>query len=138
MTTLPNSARDQTDWVTSLQSLGNGGDRRVRRYYIVQAFQIPSVLIWEHAADRRLPAVDKLCYGAGRTLRFPTPDPARRHHRVSLPGESSQHFVKRVIGVPGDRIYLVNKRVFVNGLLPGGVRVRRKETFRDDFPRLDV
>ena len=31
------------------------------------------------------------------------------------PVDPQQHFVKRVIGVPGDRLRLVNKKVFING-----------------------
>ena len=54
------------------------------------------------------------------------------------PVNPSQHFVKRVIGVPGDRIHLVNKRVFVNGVpLPEPyVRVFKPEetSFATIFP----
>ena len=34
------------------------------------------------------------------------------HYPVNPP----QHFVKRVIGVPGDRVRLINKQVYVNGV----------------------
>jgi signal peptidase I len=55
----------------------------------------------------------------------------------------AQHFVKRVIGIPGDRLRLVNKQVFVNGtaLKEPYVRFSRSATndvFRDNFPRLDI
>ena len=40
-------------------------------------------------------------------FKFPYPD-----DQTQEPGE---HLVKRVIGVPGDRIRLVNRQVFVNG-----------------------
>ena len=31
------------------------------------------------------------------------------------PVDPQQHFVKRVIGVPGDRVRMVNKRCLING-----------------------
>ena len=51
--------------------------------------------------------------------------PYRRVRRGDIvvfhyPVDPAQHFVKRVIGVPGDRVRLVNKQVLVNG-----VRVER-------------
>jgi signal peptidase I len=53
-----------------------------------------------------------------------------------------QHFVKRVIGVPGDRIRMKNKQVFVNGTpLPEKYVVYRStghDAYRDDFPRPEL
>jgi signal peptidase I len=58
------------------------------------------------------------------------------------PVNPAQHFVKRVIGVPGDRVRLVNKQVFVNGLAVKEPYVHfsrpLNDSFRDSFPRLDV
>jgi signal peptidase I len=58
------------------------------------------------------------------------------------PVNPAQHFVKRVVGIPGDRIHLIRKRVFVNGqsLQEPYARYFKPEPnpFRDDFPRLDV
>jgi signal peptidase I len=53
----------------------------------------------------------------------------------------SQHFVKRVIGVPGDRIRLVNKQLWVNGVpLQEKYVVYRspsRDHYRDDFPAIN-
>ena len=144
MTTLPNSARDQTDWLTSLQSLLATVVIAVFVItYIVQAFQIPSVSMENTLLIGDYLLVDKLCYGGSGNLLIPY-RPIRRGDIIVFhyPVNPSQHFVKRVIGVPGDRIHLVNKRVYVNGVpLPEPyVRVFKPERnfFRDDFPRLDV
>ena len=57
----------------------------------------------------------------------------------SYPLDPSQHFVKRVIGIPGDRIQLVNRQVYVNGALRREPYVRHIGAmhipFRDDFPQ---
>ena len=54
------------------------------------------------------------------------------------PLNPTQHFVKRVIGVPGDRIHLLNKQVWVNGkplTEPYTVyKSGQPDYFRDDFP----
>lgn len=144
MTTVTNSSRDQTDWLTSLQSLLATVVIAVFVItYIVQAFQIPSVSMENTLLIGDYLLVDKLCYGGSRNPLIPY-RPIRRGDIIVFhyPVNPSQHFVKRVIGVPGDRIHLVNKRVYVNGVpLPEPyVRLFKPERnfFRDDFPRLDV
>ncbi|MBC7429230.1 MAG: signal peptidase I [Bacteriovorax sp.] len=37
------------------------------------------------------------------------------------PVDTSQNFIKRVIGVPGDEVELINKQVFVNGKMVSGI-----------------
>src|SRR4029077_17125276 len=58
------------------------------------------------------------------------------------PIDPQQHFVKRVIGVPGDHLRLVNKQVGINGRLLKEPYVRfldpPNNMFRDNFPRLDI
>jgi signal peptidase I len=58
------------------------------------------------------------------------------------PVDPQQHFVKRVIGVPGDHLRLVNKQVWINGKPLKESYVRFLEPpnnmFRDNFPRLDA
>jgi signal peptidase I len=132
------------DWLTSLQSLLATVVIAVFVItYIVQAFQIPSVSMENTLLIGDYLLVDKLCYGGSGSFLVPY-RPIRRGDIIVFhyPVNPSQHFVKRVIGVPGDRIHLVNKRVFVNGTpLPEPyVRYFKPERnfFRDDFPRLDV
>jgi signal peptidase I len=146
MMTSSNPARDNnTDWSTSMQSLLATVVIAVFVItYIVQAFQIPSVSMENTLLIGDYLLVDKLCYGGtGSNLLIPY-RPIRRGDIIVFhyPVNPAQHFVKRVIGVPGDRIHLVDKRVFVNGVpLPEPyVRYFKSERnfFRDDFPRLDV
>lgn len=146
MTTPPNSAKDSTDWLTSLQSLlGTVVIAVFVITYIVQAFQIPSESMENTLLIGDYLLVDKLCYGGGGVG-----DPFIPYRQIRrgdiivfhYPVNPAQHFVKRVVGVPGDRIHLIKKRVFINGtpLNEPYVRYFKSESnpFRDDFPRLDV
>ena len=58
------------------------------------------------------------------------------------PVDPQQHFVKRVIGVPGDHLRMVNKKVWINGKPLDESYVRFLEPpnnmFRDNFPRSDI
>jgi signal peptidase I len=58
------------------------------------------------------------------------------------PVRPSQHFVKRVVGVPGDRVRLQNKIVYVNGQRVREDYVLYKammaDRYRDDFPDLQA
>lgn len=111
--------------------------------FLVQAFKIPSssmedtLLIGDHLM------VDKVSYaheeGWGRLLPYRE---VKRDHIIVFryPLDPSTYFVKRVIGIPGDRIHLEAKRVFRNGVEanePYAVhKTFRMEAFRDDFPEL--
>lgn len=57
---------------------------------------------------------------------------------IIYPEDKSQTFVKRVIGLPGDRIHLVNKQVIRNGhalIEPYTQRIDPAiDPYRDDFP----
>jgi signal peptidase I len=54
------------------------------------------------------------------------------------PVDISQTFVKRCIGVPGDRIRVINKQVYLNGVAPGRAlhvsQVGLHRFYRDNFP----
>jgi len=53
------------------------------------------------------------------------------------PTESGMYLVKRIIGVPGDRIRLHNGVVYLNGVRqaePYVVRNGSYDTYRDEFP----
>src|SRR5580658_4777689 len=113
--------------------------------FIVQAFQIPSPSMENTLLVGDYLLVNKLCYGGGGVGDYFMP--YRRVRRGDIvvfhyPVDPAQHFVKRVIGVPGDRVRLVNKQVVVNGvpLKEPYARFSRPadDVFRDNFPRLDV
>lgn len=113
--------------------------------FIVQAFQIPSPSMENTLLVGDYLLVNKLCYGKGGIGGYLMP--YRRIQRGDIvvfhyPVTPAQHFVKRVIAIPGDRVKLVNKQVFVNGIPikePFAHFSRpANDSFRDDFPRLDV
>ncbi|MFZ1135307.1 MAG: signal peptidase I, partial [Candidatus Korobacteraceae bacterium] len=69
--------------------------------------------------------------------------PYRRINRHDIivfryPVNPQQHFVKRVIGVPGDHVRLVNKHVYVNGVKQDDEYATfnwdQHDKFRDNFP----
>jgi signal peptidase I len=87
--------------------------------FVVQAFKIPSqsmeptLLVGDHLL------VNKFIFG-GRDHWYDFVLPYRdvkRHDVIvfKFPYQDHPHYVKRVIGVPGDRIKIVDQHVFVNG-----------------------
>src|ERR1700758_4667169 len=121
MTTPSNPTKELSpDWLTSLQSLLATIVIAVFVItFVVQAFQIPSPSMENTLLVGDYLLVNKLCYGGGRVGDYLMP--YRRVQRGDIvvfhyPVNPAQHFVKRVIGVPGDRVRLINKRVFVNGV----------------------
>ena len=113
--------------------------------FVVQAFQIPSPSMENTLLVGDYLLVNKLVYGGGGFGDYLMP--YRRVQRGDVvvfhyPVNPAQHFVKRVVGVPGDRVRLINKQVFVNGVPvkePYAHFIRpANDLFRDSFPRLDV
>jgi signal peptidase I len=113
--------------------------------FIVQAFQIPSESMKNTLLVGDYLLVNKLCYGAkgfGDHV-MPYQKIARGDIIVfHYPVDPTQHFVKRVIGLPGDRLRMVNKKVFIDGKPLNEPYVRYLEPpnnlFRDNFPRIDI
>ncbi len=88
--------------------------------FVVQAFRIPSESMERTLLTGDFLLVDKAHYGPGTSLEswlLPY-RPIRRQDIVVFryPVHPDQHFVKRVIGIPGDHIRIVRKRVYVNGV----------------------
>jgi len=90
------------------------------RTFVVQAFKIPSssmeptLLVGDHLL------VNKFGYGIRNPFTgaawIPIGTPQRRDIIVfKFPLNPSLDFIKRVVGVEGDRIEVINKKVFVNG-----------------------
>lgn len=113
--------------------------------FVVQAFQIPSESMENTLLVGDYLLVNKLCYG-GHGLG----DHLMPYQKISrgdiivfhYPVDPTQHFVKRVIGVPGDRLRMINKKVFIKGKPLDEPYVRFLEPpvnmFRDNFPRTDI
>ena len=109
---------------------------------LVQAFIVPTpsmdttVMVGDHLL------VDKLSYANSDPISkhlLPYTEPKRGDVIVfRYPLDISQNYVKRVMGVPGDRIHILNKVVYLNGkplqepyaehIFPG------LEPYRDTFP----
>jgi signal peptidase I len=113
--------------------------------FIVQAFQIPSPSMENTLLVGDYLLVNKLCYGGGGLGDYVMPYRQVRRGDIVVfhyPVDPVQHFVKRVVGVPGDRVRMVNKQVLVNGvpLKEPYAHFSRPadDLFRDNFPRLDV
>jgi len=116
--------------------------------FIVQAFQIPSESMESTLLIGDYLLVDKFHFGGDGFWRTVLPYAKVKRGDIVVfhyPVHPSEHFVKRVIGVPGDRIRLINRRVHVNGVPLSEPYVHYfrphnsepEAMFRDDFPRLD-
>jgi len=113
--------------------------------FLVQAFQIPSESMENTLLTGDYLLVDKVHYGRGGLWGEVLPyAPIRRGDIVVFryPVHPQQHFVKRVIGLPGDHVRLAGRRVLVNGVpLEESYVIHTKpgfDHFRDDFPLADV
>lgn len=113
--------------------------------FIVQAFKIPSqsmeptLLVGDHLL------VNKFLF-EGRGAWYEKVLPYRPVQRGDIivfkfPYDDHPHYVKRVVGLPGDRVRIINERVFINGEElaepyvihdPAG-----EDSFGDDFPPTD-
>jgi len=137
-------ARQQTDWLASLQSLLTTVVIAIFVItFIVQAFQIPSESMENTLLIGDYLLVNKLRYGGGGIWGHLVPyRPVKRGDIIVFhyPVNPGQHFVKRVLGVPGDRIRMSKGMLYVNGACLNEPYVRHSsqvhDAFRDEFPRL--
>ncbi len=108
---------------------------------LVQAFVIPTgsmedtLLIGDHLL------VDKLTYApAGSISQYLLPYEQPKHGDIIVfryPVDISQTFVKRVIGVPGDHLKMVNRIIYRNGVQLNEPYAYHKfpyDASRDNFP----
>ncbi len=109
---------------------------------LVQAFVIPTgsmedtLLIGDHLL------VDKLAYApSGPVSRFLLPYTEVKRGDIIVfryPVDIRQTFVKRCMGVPGDRIRIINKQVYLNGVkLDEPYKYNKSDfidAYRDNFP----
>src|SRR5271169_2543596 len=110
--------------------------------FIVQAFKIPSqsmeptLLVGDHLLVNKF-----LFEGRGAWYeKFLPYRPVQRGDIVvfKFPFDDHPHYVKRVIGLPGDRVRIINQQLFINGQRldepyvvhdPAG-----EDSFGDNFP----
>ncbi len=108
---------------------------------LVQAFVIPTgsmedtLLIGDHLL------VDKLSYApSGPVSKYLLPYEEPKHGDIIVfhpPHDISQTYVKRVIGLPGDRLKMVNRVVYRNGVRLNEPYIFNKFPYdpsRDNFP----
>jgi signal peptidase I len=136
-------AKARGDWMSGIQWLCS---TLVLAIFVItflaQAFQIPSGSMEKTLLIGDYVLVDKVHYGGGGIWDWVMP--YSDVHRGDIivfryPVHPTEHFVKRVIGLPGDRIHLFHKRVFVNdrALDDSGFAIHRNhdfDSYRDNFP----
>ena len=113
--------------------------------FILQAFKIPSqsmeptLLVGDHLL------VNKFVFG-GTGAWYEKFLPYREVRRGDIivfkfPFDDHPHYVKRVIGLPGDHIRIINQQVFVNGGLLDEPYVvhdpSQDDSFADNFPPIN-
>jgi len=111
--------------------------------FLLQTFQIPTPSMENTLLVGDFLLVDKVVYGASNH------NPLLPYHELERnaivvffwPVDPRQRFVKRVIGLPGDRVRLQSGRVFVNGTqIPEPfayyqqLGIEHFHTYRDNFP----
>jgi signal peptidase I len=91
------------------------------RSFVVEPFRIPSASMMPGLVDGDFIFVNKFSYG----LRLPvlntkvvSVDEPKRGDVVvfRLPSSPSIHYIKRLVGLPGDHVVVRDNRVFINGL----------------------
>jgi signal peptidase I len=112
--------------------------------FILQAFKIPSgsmeptLLVGDHVL------VNKFLFG-GRGAWYEKLLPYRPVRRGDIivfrfPYDDHVHYVKRVIGLPGDRLRIVNQVVYIDGkplTEPYAIHSEAYDPFGDNFPPAD-
>jgi signal peptidase I len=108
---------------------------------IAQPFVIPTSSMHNTLLTGDHLIVDKLAYSPADSFSkhlLPYEDVRRGDIIVFLHPTLNVNYVKRCIGLPGDRIKLVDKRVFINGRLLDEPYVIHQEDsllYRDNFPQ---
>jgi signal peptidase I len=109
---------------------------------LVQGFVIPTVSMEDTLLRGDHLLVDKLSYGPpGILSKYLLPYREVRRGDIVVfrwPVDIRQNYVKRVIGVPGDRIRIANKALYLNGKpLDEPYAVHKSaytDSYRDNFP----
>lgn len=92
----------------------------ILRSFLAEPFQIPSGSMIPTLEIGDFIVVNKFAYG----IRLPVigtkvidiGEPANGDVMVFFPPHKDEYFIKRVIGIPGDRVRYVDKTLFINGV----------------------
>jgi signal peptidase I len=113
--------------------------------FVIQQFEIPSrsmentLLVGDHVfVDRLTPT--------GKEGLFTFFMPYREIHRGNIavfpsPAQPGMYLVKRIVGLPGDRIHLRNGKLFLNGVEqkePQTMAIIYPNSYRDNFPAVSA
>jgi signal peptidase I len=133
------------DWPATMQSVA--GTVVIAVFvvtFLVQAFTIPSGSMEQTLLIGDYLLVDKFCYGGSTGWNRLLPYRKIRRGDIVVfhyPLNPAQDFVKRVVALPGDRLRLIDKRVYVNGVPQREPYVQYisaiRNYYRDDFPQTD-
>ncbi len=113
--------------------------------FIIQAFKIPTPSMEDNLLVGDHLLVNKFAFGTpGAVIDriLPFKDVERGNIIVfRYPGDLTKHYVKRVVGLPGERLKIVDKQVFINGEpIEEPYKIHRSppgayaDPFRDYFP----
>jgi signal peptidase I len=106
-------AREAAEWAVNLVILLFATTTIAQPFVVPTGSMEGTVLIGDHIV------VDKLAYAPqGPVSKYILPySPIRRGDIIVFryPLNLNEHYVKRVIGLPGDRLKIVSKQVFING-----------------------
>ncbi|PWU02077.1 MAG: signal peptidase I [Terriglobia bacterium] len=124
------------EWTVTIILLLFGTTTLVQAYVIPTGSMENTLLVGDHLL------VDKLSYApAGSVSRHILPYHDLRRGDIIVfryPVDIRQTFVKRVIGLPGDRIRLVDKQLILNGKMADEPYVYNNtdylDSYRDNFP----
>jgi signal peptidase I len=93
----------------------------VLRSFVVEPFQIPSSSMVPTLEIGDFILVNKYAYGlrlpVTQTKILDVDQPKRGDVMVFFPPDDDRYFIKRVIGLPGDHVQLLDNQLFINGEL---------------------
>ena len=112
--------------------------------FIVQPFRIPSASMQPALMVGDFLLVNKQVYGPPGQWGWLLPYSDMRRGEIAVfhyPVDPAMHLVKRVIGLPGDRLRLGNGRVYINGAPLKEpytfYQPSRPDYYRDNFPQME-
>lgn len=102
----------------------------VLRYFVMQPFVVEGQSMEPNFHDNELLIVEKVSY----QLRQP-----RRGNVIvfRFPGSPNLNYIKRIVGIPGDRISIHDGAVFINGRRLDEPYLNGEETLAPSFNRVD-
>lgn len=100
------------------------------RTFIVQAFKIPSGSMQPTLMQGDRIMVNKFIYGARIPFTFFRLPALRQPKRADVivfiyPGDTKKDFIKRLVGLPGEKVEIKEGNIFINGKLANELLLRK-------------